>query len=79
VEAVASQSPKELTRLIEQISGSLELSAEYKKAKEAQSRSSNRERHFQLYEAQRYHWQNQPMVDRLGHEPVVTREAKEKA
>ena len=40
VEAVASQSPKELTRLIEQISGSLELSAEYEKAKEAQERAT---------------------------------------
>lgn len=40
VEAVASQSPKELTRLIEQISGSLELSPEYEKAKEAQERAT---------------------------------------
>ncbi|KAA1474997.1 hypothetical protein DENSPDRAFT_401153 [Dentipellis sp. KUC8613] len=41
VEAVASQSPKELTRLIEQISGSLELSSEYDKAKEAQDRATD--------------------------------------
>lgn len=40
VEAVASQSPKELSRLIEQISGSLELSGEYEKAKEAQDRAT---------------------------------------
>ncbi|KZT07028.1 cohesin complex subunit psm1 [Laetiporus sulphureus 93-53] len=40
VEAVASQSPKELTRLIEQISGSLELATEYEKAKEAQDRAT---------------------------------------
>ncbi|PPQ70346.1 hypothetical protein CVT25_000126 [Psilocybe cyanescens] len=40
VEAVASQSPRELSRLIEQISGSLELSAEYEKAKEAQERAT---------------------------------------
>ncbi|KZT24830.1 RecF/RecN/SMC protein [Neolentinus lepideus HHB14362 ss-1] len=40
VEAVASQSPKELTRLIEQISGSLELSGEYERAKEAQERAT---------------------------------------
>lgn len=40
VEAVASQSPRELTRLIEQISGSLELAAEYDKAKEAQDRAT---------------------------------------
>lgn len=40
VEAVASQSPKELTRLIEQISGSLELAPEYEKAKEAQERAT---------------------------------------
>jgi structural maintenance of chromosome 1 len=40
VEAVASQSPKELTRLIEQISGSLELAPEYEKAKEAQEHAT---------------------------------------
>ena len=40
VEAVASQSPKELTRLIEQISGSLELAPEYEKAKESQERAT---------------------------------------
>lgn len=40
VEAVASQSPKELTRLIEQISGSLELHSEYEQAKEAQDRAT---------------------------------------
>lgn len=40
VEAVASQSPRELTRLIEQISGSLELAAEYEKAKEGQERAT---------------------------------------
>jgi structural maintenance of chromosome 1 len=40
VEAVASQSPRELSRLIEQISGSLELSSEYEKAKEAQERAT---------------------------------------
>ena len=40
VEAVASQSPKELTRLIEQISGSLELAPDYEKAKGAQERAT---------------------------------------
>ena len=40
VEAVASQSPKELSRLIDQISGSLELASEYDKAKEAQERAT---------------------------------------
>ncbi|KAF8137566.1 RecF/RecN/SMC, partial [Boletus edulis] len=40
VEAVASQSPRELTRLIEQISGSLELAPEYEKAKEGQERAT---------------------------------------
>ncbi|KAJ3507775.1 hypothetical protein NLJ89_g6117 [Agrocybe chaxingu] len=41
VEAVASQSPRELSRLIEQISGSLELAAEYEKAKEEQERATD--------------------------------------
>jgi structural maintenance of chromosome 1 len=36
VEQIASQSPKDLTKLIEQISGSLEHKAEYEKLKEAQ-------------------------------------------
>ncbi|KAJ6561466.1 condensin complex subunit SMC1 [Mycena vulgaris] len=40
VEAVASQSPRELSRLIDQISGSLELAPEYEKAKEAQDRAT---------------------------------------
>jgi len=40
VEAVAQQSPRELSRLIEQISGSLELAAEYDKAKEMQDRAT---------------------------------------
>ena len=36
VESIASQSPRDLTRLIEQISGSLEYKAEYEQFKEAQ-------------------------------------------
>lgn len=36
VEAIASQSPRDLTRLIEQISGSLEYKAAYERLKEAQ-------------------------------------------
>ena len=45
VEAVASQSPKELTRLVEQISGSLELAAEYERAKEEQDRATENSTH----------------------------------
>jgi structural maintenance of chromosome 1 len=40
VEAVASQSSRELTRLIEQISGSLELAGEYERAKAGQDRAT---------------------------------------
>ena len=36
VEAIASQSPRDLTKLIEQISGSLEYKAEYEQLREAQ-------------------------------------------
>lgn len=36
VEAIASQSPRDLTRLIDQISGSLEYKAEYERLKEVQ-------------------------------------------
>ena len=40
VEHIASQSPKDLTRLVEQISGSLELAAEYDRAKKAVDRAA---------------------------------------
>ena len=40
VEAVASQSPRELAHLIEQISGSLEMAAEYERAKQDQERAT---------------------------------------
>ena len=45
VEAVASQSAKELTRLVEQISGSLELAAEYERAKEEQDHATENATH----------------------------------
>jgi structural maintenance of chromosome 1 len=40
VEAIASQSPKDLTRLIEQISGSLEYKAEYERLQEEAERAA---------------------------------------
>jgi len=40
VEAIASQSPKDLTRLIERISGSLELAREYDEAKKTQDKAT---------------------------------------
>ena len=40
VEAIASQSPKELTKLIEQISGSLELKDDYDRLKSLQEKAS---------------------------------------
>lgn len=39
VEAIASQSPKDLTRLIEQISGSIDHKAEYERLKEVQEQA----------------------------------------
>lgn len=39
MEAIASQSPKDLTKLIEQISGSLELKQEYERLQEEQERA----------------------------------------
>ncbi|KAJ3016082.1 Structural maintenance of chromosomes protein 1 [Thoreauomyces humboldtii] len=45
VEAVASQSPKELTRLIEQISGSLELKPEYERLKALQDQATENSAH----------------------------------
>ena len=48
VEAIASQSPQDLTRLIEQISGSLEYKAEYEKLQvEAEQAAENQ--NFQLH------------------------------
>ncbi|KAI5308520.1 Structural maintenance of chromosomes protein 1, partial [Ascosphaera atra] len=47
VESIASQSPKDLTRLIEQISGSLEYKAEYEKLKaEAEEAAENQNFHL---------------------------------
>jgi len=40
VEAIASQSPKDLTRLIEQVSGSIELKEEYERLKEEQEKAT---------------------------------------
>ncbi|CAG7853227.1 Structural maintenance of chromosomes protein 1 AltName: Full=Chromosome segregation protein smc1; AltName: Full=Cohesin complex subunit psm1 [Serendipita indica DSM 11827] len=40
VEAIASQSPKDLTKLIERISGSLELAKDYEEAKRAQDKAT---------------------------------------
>lgn len=47
VESIASQSPKDLTRLIEQISGSLEYKAEYEKLKMEQEQAQE-QLNFQL-------------------------------
>jgi structural maintenance of chromosome 1 len=47
VEAIASQSPKDLTRLIEQISGSLEYKAEYERLKSEQEEAAEQQT-FQL-------------------------------
>ncbi|KAI9645930.1 Structural maintenance of chromosomes protein 1 [Ciborinia camelliae] len=41
VEAIASQSPKDLTRLIEQISGSLELKAEYERLQDEAEKAAD--------------------------------------
>ncbi|KAI9737186.1 MAG: Structural maintenance of chromosomes protein 1 [Cirrosporium novae-zelandiae] len=47
VEAIASQSPKDLTRLIEQISGSLEFKAEYEKLSgQAEEAAENQAHHL---------------------------------
>jgi structural maintenance of chromosome 1 len=48
VEAIASQSPQDLTRLIEQISGSLEYKAEYEKLK-AEAEQAAENQNFQLH------------------------------
>jgi structural maintenance of chromosome 1 len=47
VEAIASQSPKDLTRLIEQISGSLDFKAEYERLK-SESEQAAEQQTFQL-------------------------------
>ena len=48
VEAIASQSPQDLTRLIEQISGSLEYKVEYEKL-QAESEQAVENQNFQLH------------------------------
>ena len=47
VEAIASQSPKDLTRLIEQISGSLEYKAEYERLQEEADQAAENQ-HYNL-------------------------------
>ncbi|KAF5656506.1 structural maintenance-chromosome 1 [Fusarium heterosporum] len=48
VEAIASQSPQDLTRLIEQISGSLEFKAEYERT-QAEAEQAAENQNFQLH------------------------------
>ena len=48
VEAIASQSPQDLTRLIEQISGSLEYKAEYERL-QAEAEQATENQNFQLH------------------------------
>ncbi|KAF9775079.1 hypothetical protein IL306_006904, partial [Fusarium sp. DS 682] len=48
VEAIASQSPQDLTRLIEQISGSLEYKAEYERT-QAEAEQAAENQNFQLH------------------------------
>jgi len=48
VEAIASQSPQDLTRLIEQISGSLEYKAEYERL-QAEAEQAAENQNFQLH------------------------------
>ena len=48
VEAIASQSPQDLTRLIEQISGSLEYKAEFERL-QAEADKANENQNFQLH------------------------------
>jgi len=45
VEAIASQSPKDLTKLVEQISGSLEYKAEYERLKDAHEQALENQTH----------------------------------
>ncbi|KUJ21132.1 putative structural maintenance of chromosomes protein 1, partial [Mollisia scopiformis] len=45
VEAIASQSPKDLTRLIEQISGSLDYKAEYERLQEEAEQAAENQNH----------------------------------
>lgn len=45
VEAIASQQPKDLTRMIEQISGSLEYKAEYDRLKEEMEEAAEKQNH----------------------------------
>jgi len=83
VEAIASQSPKDLTRLIEQISGSLEYKAEYERLKMEQEKAAetsnfnlNRRRginaEIKQYQEQKKEAENYQAKQDEKHEAVVT-------
>lgn len=83
VEAIASQSPKDLTRLIEQISGSLEYKAEYERLKIEQEKAAetsnfnlNRRRginaEIKQYQEQKKEAENYQAKQDEKHEAVVT-------
>ncbi|KAI5845169.1 hypothetical protein DFP73DRAFT_45390 [Morchella snyderi] len=83
VEAIASQSPKDLTRLIEQISGSLEYKAEYEKLKIEQEKAAetsnfnlNRRRginaEIKQYQEQKKEAENYQAKQYEKHEAIVT-------
>ncbi|KAH8155623.1 uncharacterized protein LAJ45_00633 [Morchella importuna] len=83
VEAIASQSPKDLTRLIEQISGSLEYKAEYEKLKIEQEKAAetsnfnlNRRRginaEIKQYQEQKKEAENYQAKQDEKHEAIVT-------
>lgn len=83
VEAIASQSPKDLTRLIEQISGSLEYKVEYERLKIDQEKAAetsnfnlNRRRginaEIKQYQEQKKEAENYQAKQDEKHEAVVT-------
>lgn len=83
VEAIASQSPKDLTRLIEQISGSLEYKVEYERLKIEQEKAAetsnfnlNRRRginaEIKQYQEQKKEAENYQAKQDEKHEAVVT-------
>jgi structural maintenance of chromosome 1 len=77
VEAIASQSPKDLTRLIEQISGSLEYKADYERLK-AEHEDAGEQQTFQLNRRRAMNSEIKQYQDQKREAENYTRKANER-
>ena len=77
VEAIASQSPRDLTRLIEQISGSLEYKAEYEKL-QAQQEEALENQNFTLHKRRGFNSEIKQYTDQKNEADNYAKKADER-